>query len=191
MADRLDGYVMVNDRLKEFLRDHQDGRIVTQAKAFDTDGVVNRWTVRAEVYLGDTLVATGYSSMEVPGKTAFTRSSELENTETSAVGRALGFLGYGIDKSIATVEEIKSKSVESTSSGNDLAITGWVEALREDGFALKAGSTTYKVVALPGVAAVGEKVKVTGPVELVPWTDAQGRKRPPYKRLTASTVTPL
>jgi hypothetical protein len=35
-------------------------------------------------------------------------TSHFENAETSSVGRALGFLGIGIDTSIATAEEVSS-----------------------------------------------------------------------------------
>jgi hypothetical protein len=50
--------------------------------------------------------------MNIPGTTSFTRGSELENAETSAVGRAIANLGYAIDKSIASRDEVQSKQVE-------------------------------------------------------------------------------
>lgn len=34
------------------------------------------------------------------------KTSSLENAETSAIGRALGFMGYGIEDSIASYEEV-------------------------------------------------------------------------------------
>jgi len=34
------------------------------------------------------------------------KTSHIENCETSAVGRALGFLGIGIDTSIASADEV-------------------------------------------------------------------------------------
>ena len=43
---------------------------------------------------------------------AFTRGSESENVETSAWGRAIGALGIGIAKSIATTDEIDAKAGE-------------------------------------------------------------------------------
>ena len=54
----------------------------------------------------------GWSYMEVPGSTPFTRGSEAENVETSAWGRAIGALGIGIAPSIATTDEIDNKEGE-------------------------------------------------------------------------------
>jgi hypothetical protein len=51
----------------------------------------------------------------VPGTTPFTRGSEIMNLETSSWGRAIGSLNIGIDKSIATWDEIeaaKARKVE-------------------------------------------------------------------------------
>jgi hypothetical protein len=41
-----------------------------------------------------------------PGRTTFTKLSEQANGATSALGRALGYMGFGIDKSIATSNEV-------------------------------------------------------------------------------------
>lgn len=52
--------------------------------------------------------ATGTCSELAQGKTAFTRGSELANLETSAIGRAIGALGIGLGKSIASKQEVNS-----------------------------------------------------------------------------------
>jgi hypothetical protein len=41
-----------------------------------------------------------------PGRTTFTKLSEQANGATSALGRALGYMGFGIDKSIASSNEV-------------------------------------------------------------------------------------
>jgi hypothetical protein len=44
-----------------------------------------------------------------PGHTPYTKESEMMNSSTSALGRALGFLGFGINKSIASQDEIRAR----------------------------------------------------------------------------------
>lgn len=50
-------------------------------------------------------LATG-TAYEKEGSTFINKTSYIENCETSAVGRALGLAGFGIDTSIASAEEI-------------------------------------------------------------------------------------
>jgi len=51
------------------------------------------------------ILAVGHA-YEKEGSTFINKTSYIENCETSAVGRALGMLGIGIDTSIATAEEV-------------------------------------------------------------------------------------
>ena len=65
----------------------------------------------------DLLPCTGTCSELAQGKTAFTRGSELANLETSAIGRAIGALGIGLGKSMATKQEVnsaKARQIEPT-----------------------------------------------------------------------------
>ena len=63
---------------------------------------------KATLTVGD-MVFTGHSAAN-PDK-AIEKASPYEVAETSAIGRALGFAGYGIEEGIASAEEI-TKSVE-------------------------------------------------------------------------------
>ena len=58
------------------------------------------WVDSKEVVLGQ---GTAY---EKEGSSNINRTSYIENCETSAVGRALGMAGFGIDTSIASAEEV-------------------------------------------------------------------------------------
>jgi len=58
-------------------------------------------------FQGDQHPATGTAAELKNGKTAFTRGSELMNLETSAVGRAIGNLGIGLGKSMASADEVR------------------------------------------------------------------------------------
>lgn len=44
-----------------------------------------------------------------PGKTPYTRDSEAMNSETSAIGRAVGALGLGLTGSMATANEVANR----------------------------------------------------------------------------------
>jgi hypothetical protein len=44
-----------------------------------------------------------------PGKTPYTKNSEFMVGMTSALGRALGYMGFGINKSIASRNEIEAR----------------------------------------------------------------------------------
>lgn len=48
-----------------------------------------------------------------PGKTGYTRDSEQPNAATSALGRALGYMGFGIDKSLASANEVRNRQYDS------------------------------------------------------------------------------
>jgi hypothetical protein len=115
MADKkfeLGDYIEVKDRIAIFYELYQDGRLVTSEVTLtsEPDGVP-RVMVRALAYRSedDTLPGVGYSWLELPGKTPYTRGSEVENAETSAWGRAIAALGILIDRSIASAQEVQNK----------------------------------------------------------------------------------
>jgi hypothetical protein len=90
----LQDYEQVKDRVKAFHAKYEDGRIITTLLSDPID--IKVATFKAEVYLGDILKATGHA-FEVPGANA-NKFSHLENSETSAVGRALANMGLHGDK---------------------------------------------------------------------------------------------
>ncbi len=51
---------------------------------------------------------TGWATEQVPGKTQFTRGSEVSNLETSCWGRAMAALGIATKKGIASANEVRS-----------------------------------------------------------------------------------
>ena len=52
------------------------------------------------------ILSTG-TAYEKEGSTFINKTSYIENCETSAVGRALGIAGFGIDTSVASAEEVQ------------------------------------------------------------------------------------
>lgn len=101
-------YVEVHVRVGQFLEKYPDGRIQTDIVKHTEDVVI----VRASVYRDaeDERPNIAHSQLGIPGKTNFTRDSEVENAETSAVGRALAFMGFETKKGIASREEVAARS---------------------------------------------------------------------------------
>ena len=106
-------YAEVNQRVKAFRMLFPQGYIKTDL--ISNDGEVGKRTcvIRAEVGIGDMVLATG-TAYENEGTGNINRTSYVENCETSAVGRALGFLGLGIDVAIASAEEVKNAIAQQT-----------------------------------------------------------------------------
>lgn len=53
--------------------------------------------------------SVAYCWEPIPGRTPYTKGSEMMNASTSCLGRALGFLGMGIGKSIASRNEVQAR----------------------------------------------------------------------------------
>jgi hypothetical protein len=98
-------YVTVSERVKYFREHYPDGRIETRIVS-NNDGLI---IMKAYIYDNNVLVSTG-TAYEVQSSSFINKTSYIENCETSAVGRALGFLGIGIDADIASAEEVKQAS---------------------------------------------------------------------------------
>lgn len=97
-------YVEVNQRIKAFRQVFPLGTITTSIISLENGVVLMQATVQNEE--GVTL-ATGYAS-EKENSSFINKTSFIENCETSAIGRALGFCGFGIDSSVASAEEVEN-----------------------------------------------------------------------------------
>ena len=98
-------YAKVNERVKAFRKVYPGGTIITDIEELTENGVRIKATVKDA---GEKVIATGRASetKENNGKSKINLTSLIENCETSAVGRALGFAGFGIDAEIATGEDM-------------------------------------------------------------------------------------
>ena len=100
----LQDYETVEERIKRFYAQYEDGRIVTENVTTPEDKATSTWVMKASVYLtaGDQAEwlpkATGYA-FEVEGQGGMAnKTSALENCETSAIGRALANMGLSGNK---------------------------------------------------------------------------------------------
>lgn len=99
-------YAQVNQRIKVFRMLFPEGCISTEILKLDNEMCV----MKASVYDSNNKLLSSGTAYEMKNdKTSFVnKTSYIENCETSAVGRALGMLGIGIDVSIASYEEVQN-----------------------------------------------------------------------------------
>ena len=95
-------YAEVPQRIKAFRSLFPNGAIETSIISNDNQMVVMKATVRDEEghILGEE------HAYEKESSSFINKTSYIENCETSAVGRALGMCGFGIDTSVASYEEV-------------------------------------------------------------------------------------
>jgi hypothetical protein len=99
----LEDYETVEERIRRFLTDWPDGRIVTYELTEKRDREKGYWVVRAQVFLDHDdqhaacPKATGMA-FEIEGTAGANKTASLENAETSAIGRALANAGYSGNK---------------------------------------------------------------------------------------------
>jgi hypothetical protein len=118
MSYDISDYVDVKTRIELLYKKFENASIQFEFKGVMDGNPEFIWGV-AYVYRHpeDPRPATGTCSELAQGKTAFTRGSELANLETSAIGRAIGALGIGLGKSMASKQEVnsaKARQVEPT-----------------------------------------------------------------------------
>lgn len=95
-------YAEVPQRIKAFRCIQPNGAIVTEMLS-NEGGVC---IFKATVYDEDGRILGTGTAYEREGSTFINKTSYIENCETSAVGRALGMCGFGIDVAIASAEEV-------------------------------------------------------------------------------------
>lgn len=97
-------YAEVNQRIKVFRMLFPNGQIHTSIESLENGVCVIKATVCDD---NGQVLANGHA-YEKEDSTFINQTSYIENCETSAIGRALGMLGIGIDTSIASAEEVEN-----------------------------------------------------------------------------------
>ena len=107
----LGDYVDVPTRLRLALKKYPDLRVQETAREvieMPDKTCFIRCIVTVWRDVTDTIPAIASACEIYPGKTSFSRLHENEVGYTSALGRALGYMGFGIDKSIASLDEVQN-----------------------------------------------------------------------------------
>lgn len=111
-------YAEVAQRVQAFRKILPDGFITTEMIS-NENGIVTMKACAGYYDSGRAVVlATGFA-FERQDASNINKTSYIENCETSAVGRALGFIGLGSEKSIASAEEVDNaiRTQEAIASG--------------------------------------------------------------------------
>ena len=109
-------YAEVNQRIKAFRMVYPDGFIKTELLSNENGICIFRAMVginfeiidmkdELQIHDKEIILGTG-TAYEKENSSFINKTSYIENCETSAVGRALGMAGFGIDTSIASFEEV-------------------------------------------------------------------------------------
>ena len=101
-------YVEVNQRIKAFRMVYPEGFVLTEMVS-NKDGICV-FVARVGFYddKGEPRTIGTGTAYENETSSYINQTSYIENCETSAVGRALGMAGFGIDTSVASFEEVQN-----------------------------------------------------------------------------------
>jgi hypothetical protein len=110
MSFDLRDYITVRERMVAFYKRYPEGSLEMDPVDFQQiEGKM--WAIgRAYAYRtpDDPRPGVGTAWEIVPGLTPYTRGSEVQNLETSCWGRALAAIGIGIEKGVATADEVRA-----------------------------------------------------------------------------------
>ena len=101
-------YAEVNQRIKAFRMVYPTGGIMTDMLSNENGVCVFRATVGYFAEDGEYRILGTGTAYEKESSSYINKTSYIENCETSAVGRALGMAGFGIDTSVASYEEVQN-----------------------------------------------------------------------------------
>lgn len=118
-------YAEVNQRIKAFRMVYTAGSITTEIIEL-ANGIC---TIKATVSDNEGRVLGTGHAQEKESSSFINKTSYIENCETSAVGRALGMCGFGIDTSVASYEEVQNAI---NNQGNKKSSTQEIEFRKMD-----------------------------------------------------------
>lgn len=111
MGFSLDNYVDVATRLRLAFEKYPDLRIQETAREvieMPDKNCFIRCTVTVWRDANDPIPAIATAAELYPGRTPYTKNSENEVGFTSALGRALGYMGFAISNAIASRDEVQA-----------------------------------------------------------------------------------
>jgi hypothetical protein len=103
-------YATVSQRIKAFRKLFPTGTIVTELVSNENGVCVIHATV-GYTEDGEFIILGEGTAYEKENSSFINKASYIENCETSAVGRALGMCGLGIDNDVASAEEVQTANL--------------------------------------------------------------------------------
>lgn len=120
-------YVLVSDRVQFFNENYPNGSIITNLVSEPTsEMIIIQAIVRPDIK--ESMRQFTAYSQAVIGDGMVNKTAALENAETSAVGRALGFMGIGVIESIASADEMHKARVNSAPVGQTTTTDRYITA---------------------------------------------------------------
>ncbi len=116
----MDDYIDVAERIAEFNKRYPDGTLQTVDWTDVRIGEQTFIVYRAAAYRtpDDPRPGHGIAWEPFPGKTPYTKDSELMNAETSAWGRAIVACGLTSNRKIASLQEVQNRQPAENGNGN-------------------------------------------------------------------------
>lgn len=165
MAYDLKDYVTVAERLRVFMDRYPDGSMQLDPVEFrEVEG--KTWVIgRAYAYRtpDDPRPGMGTAWEQIPGTTPYTRNSEIQNLETSAWGRALAAIGIGIDKGVATWEEVQRGKAAERPKVVPAGVTGpLADQMTKEPITPKQLPLAKRLLSTTGDGAIGVVTRILG-----------------------------
>lgn len=117
----LDDYVDVAERIQQFKEAYPGGSL--QTVGWEVVEVAGKTFIvyRAAAYrdTDDRRPGQGIAWEPFPGKTPYTKDSELMNAETAAWGRAIVALGFAANGKIASRQEVRARTEEPETAAHE------------------------------------------------------------------------
>ena len=156
-------YAEVNQRIKAFRMVYPTGTILTEMKQNENGVCVFTATVGIATEIGRFITLGTGTAYEKENANFINKTSYIENCETSAVGRALGMCGFGIDTSVASAEEVQNAIANQKTQKDDRKATPkQIEILSK----VYTGENLAKLLKVCGVERI-EDISMTKASELI------------------------
>lgn len=97
-------YSPVNERINAYRKVYPTGEILTEVEEKTDEYIIIKATITDEE---NKIIATG-RACEKRTEKGINSIKMLENCETSAIGRALGIAGFGVENSVASAEDMEN-----------------------------------------------------------------------------------
>jgi len=97
-------YVTVDERVKFFRDNYKDYSSVTEITHISEETIIIKAVIKNS---DDRIISTAHAYEQITSY-GVNSTNHIENCETSAIGRALGFMNIGVISSIASADEVKN-----------------------------------------------------------------------------------
>ena len=150
-------YAGVAERVKAFRRVFPAGRIQTEIKedgetctCFAVVSVPAYYLIDDPENPLEFIVLSNGTAQEKAGSDFVNKRSHIENAETSAIGRALGFMAFGLYDDIASAQEIENAKLADISKQkiDNLKVTSLTARCKKDGVPVEKLLAVCKIKSL-------------------------------------------